>query len=99
EAVAIGMVIESSLACPSQPILTSEVRTRVAEQIKKAVVNAGLPTKIKMINLEEILKIILADKKNINREILMSLPRRIGKVIPNIKISSEKIRSAIDHYN
>jgi len=96
EAVAIGMIIESSLACPSQPILTSEVRIRVAEQIKKAVINAGLPTKIKITNSEEILKIILSDKKNIKGNILMSLPKRIGKVIPNIKISLEKIKSAID---
>ena len=99
EAVAIGMMIESNLAGNNESILACKVRTRMAEKIRKAVVNAGLPTEIEMTSSEEILKIILTDKKNIKGEILMSLPKRIGKIIPNIKISLEKIKNVIDHYN
>lgn len=95
EAVAIGMIVESNLACHSQPVLTSEVGTRMAETIKKAIENAGLPTNIKNIKVEDILKIILSDKKNVRGEILFSLPKEIGKVIPNVKISMEVIKKLL----
>ena len=88
EAVAIGMVAESNLASSNRPGCT-------AEMIEKAVINAGLPIKIKNIKSEDIMKMILTDKKNIRGEILFSLPKKIGKVIPNIKISQEVIRNSL----
>lgn len=84
EAIAIGMVSESNLASFKWPTCTEEL-------IKIAVINAGLPSKIRGIKSEDIMKIIMNDKKNVRGEILFSLPEKIGKVIPNIKISQESI--------
>lgn len=88
EAVAIGMIAESNL--------TSEVHPSLAKQIKVAVINAGLPTKIKGIKSRDILKMILTDKKNISGEINFSLPKKIGEVIPNVKISQAKIKNLLN---
>ncbi|VVA43646.1 hypothetical protein CANDROIZ_200001 [Candidatus Roizmanbacteria bacterium] len=38
---------------------------------------------------------IFSDKKNIRGEILLSLPEKIGKVIPNVKIPHEQIKSLL----
>lgn len=97
EAVAIGMVIESRLARLCQPTHNLGGYD-TAESIEKAVANAGLPTKIKNINVEEIMKIISSDKKNISGEILFSLPEKIGKVIPNVKVSKELIKKSLQIY-
>jgi 3-dehydroquinate synthase len=88
EAVAIGMIAESNL--------TSEVHPSLAKQIKVAVINAGLPTKIEGIKSRDILKMILTDKKNISGEINFSLPKKIGEVIPNVKISQAKIKNLLN---
>ncbi|MFA5770104.1 MAG: 3-dehydroquinate synthase [Patescibacteria group bacterium] len=97
EAVAIGMILESNLACLCQPIhnLGGYV-SGVAELIEEAVVNSGLPTEIKNIKVEDIIKIILSDKKNVGGEILFSLPKKIGKVVPNVKISKEVIKNLLN---
>ena len=95
EAVAIGMVIESQIACLDEPILTSEVRIRMAEEIKKAIANAGLPTKAKDIKSEEIMKMILSDKKNSSGKINWSLPKRIGEVIVNVEVPNDLVIKAI----
>jgi len=91
EAVAIGMIIESNLASSNCVSCTAEDFLL----IKKAIINAGLPTKIEMTNSEEILKIIFADKKNIRGEILFSLPEKIGKVVPNVIISKTQIEKIL----
>lgn len=88
EAVAIGMVAECRLASSNCVSWTGDL-----EIIEKAIAHAGLPTKIPKIKLEDVMKVIQADKKNIHEEILFSLPEKIGKVVPNIKISREKIRN------
>jgi len=95
EAVAVGMIVESHLAFLCHPILTSEVRISLAGQIKKAVVNAGLPTKISNIKSEDILKKILSDKKNFSGKINWSLPKRIGRVNVNVKVPNELVVKAI----
>lgn len=95
EAVAIGMVAESKLACLCQPVRTSEVRTRVAEQIKRAIVKAGLPVKIENIKSEDILKTILSDKKNSSGKVNWSLPKRIGKVLINVEVPDDLVVKAI----
>jgi len=89
------MIVESHLAFLCHPILTSEVRISLAGQIKKAVVNAGLPTKISNIKSEDILKKILSDKKNFSGKINWSLPKRIGRVNVNVKVPNELVVKAI----
>jgi 3-dehydroquinate synthase len=91
EAVAIGMVAESKLA-------SSNLRGCTAETfllIKKAIINAGLPTKIEMTNSEDILKMILNDKKNSSGKINWSLPKKIGKISININLPEDLIVKAI----
>ena len=95
EAVAIGMVAESNLACLCQPVRTSGVRTRVAELVEKAVINAGLPANIHFIKSGDILKMILIDKKNTNKKILWSLPRRVGRVDINVEAPDDLVIKAI----
>jgi 3-dehydroquinate synthase len=96
EAVAIGMIAESNLASLCQPVLTAGVRTRVAEEIKRVIMKAGLPTKIKNIKVEDIMEMILSDKKNNRGEILFSLPEKIGKVVTDIKIPQEVIKKSLE---
>ena len=96
EAVAIGMIAESNLARLCQPVLTSEVETRVAETIKEAIINAGLPTKVKDIKTEDIMKMILNDKKNSSGKINWSLPEKIGKVLVNVNVAEGLIIKAIE---
>ncbi|MFA6016914.1 MAG: 3-dehydroquinate synthase [Patescibacteria group bacterium] len=93
EAVAIGMVVESHLACLCHP--THNLGGCTAELIKNAVIFAGLPTKITDIKAEDIMKIIKADKKNIKGEILFSLPKKIGIIISNVKISQKEIKNLL----
>jgi len=94
EAVAIGMVAESNLACLCRP--THNLRgCTVAELIEKAIIDAGLPTKIRNIKKEDILKIILSDKKNLSGKINWSLPQRIGKVLINVEVPDDLVVKAI----
>lgn len=90
EAVAVGMVAESKLA-------SSNRRGCMAELIKKALINAGLPVNIKNIKSEDIIKIILSDKKNTNGIINWSLPKAIGEVIINVKMKKDLIIRAINY--
>lgn len=91
EAVAIGMVAESNLASSNWSSCTAET----AELIKEAVKNAGLPTKIKNIRSEDIMKVILSDKKNLSGKIKWSLPKRIGKVLVNVEVPNDLVIKAI----
>jgi len=94
EAVAIGMIAESYLACLSRPTYNLGGYA-TANIIKRVIINAGLPTKIKNIKTKDILKMILTDKKNISGKVNWSLPKKIGEVEINIKVPQEQIVKAI----
>lgn len=94
EAVAIGMIAESNSACLSRPMHNR--RGCTAEVIKKALIKAGLPTKIKNINLENVMKAIISDKKNTDEIINWSLPKRIGKVLVNINVPKNQVIKAVE---
>ncbi len=94
EAIAIGMVAESNLACLCQPIHNLR-GCIVAELIKKVLINAGLPVNIKNIRSEDIIEIILNDKKNDRGNINWSLPKKIGEVLINVKAREDLIIKAI----
>ncbi len=83
EAVAIGMVAEARLS--GKDLLIIE------ESLKKI----GLPVKVKNIKSEDIMNMILTDKKNSAGKINWSLPKKIGKVEINIEVSEEKVIKAI----
>ncbi len=91
EAVAIGMIAESKIASSNRRGCTATD----LELIKKAIKNAGLPTKIKNIKTEDIIKMILSDKKNFRGEILFSLPKKIGEVLVNTNVQEDLIIKAI----
>jgi len=95
EAVAIGMVAETNLASSNCVSCTAGDFLL----IKKAIIKTGLPSVIPNIKIEDIIKIMLFDKKNNQGGILFSLPEKIGKVIPNIKITLGRIKNIINHYN
>ena len=82
EAVAIGMVAEARLS--GKDLLIIE------ESLKKI----GLPVKVKNIKSEDIMNMILTDKKNSAGKINWSLPKKIGKVEINIEVSEEKVIKA-----
>jgi 3-dehydroquinate synthase len=88
EAIAIGMIAESKLALSNRVGCT-------AKFIERAIINAGLPTKIRNIKKEDILKMILSDKKNFSGKINWSLPKKIGEVLVNVKVSDELVVKAI----
>jgi 3-dehydroquinate synthase len=90
EAVALGMIIESQLA-NKLGILSNEDLKIIEKSIRKA----GLMSNTLSVRIPDILKMIASDKKNIKGEILLSLPKSIGKVVPNIKISPQKIKSCL----
>jgi len=94
EAIAIGMVVESHLACLCQP-MNNLGGCIVARLVEKVVMNAGLPTKITNIKTEDIMKIISSDKKNTLGKINFSLPEKIGKISVNINVSEDLIVKAI----
>lgn len=107
EAVALGMIAESHLACLSRP--THNLGGCTAELIKDAVKNSGLPTKVSSLNLcchfreggnpdifiHNILQIITFDKKNICKKISWSLPEKIGKVLVNVEVPNDLVIKAI----
>ncbi len=92
EAVAIGMVAENNLA-------SSNLRGCTAKDfllIKKAIINAGLPSTITNIKTEDVVKMILTDKKNSHGTINWSLPRKIGEVLINVKAQENLVIKAIE---
>jgi 3-dehydroquinate synthase len=88
EAVAIGMIAESKLASSNCVSCTAA--------IEKAVHNAGLPTRIKNLSIEDILHVMAFDKKNIKKKILWSLPRKIGEVLINVNVPEDRVIKAIE---
>jgi len=91
ESVTIGMIAETNLASSNLRGCTAKDFTL----IKKAIVNAGLPTKVKDITLKDVIKIISSDKKNTDGIINWSLPKRIGKVLVNVNVQEDLVIEAI----
>ncbi|KKT48029.1 MAG: 3-dehydroquinate synthase [Candidatus Gottesmanbacteria bacterium GW2011_GWA2_44_17] len=91
EAVAIGMVAESKLAS-----LLGLLSDKDFKKIKNSLINAGLPVNIKNIKSKNIKKIILSDKKNSHGTINWSLPKKIGKVLINVKAREDLVIKAIE---
>lgn len=90
----IGHAIESLSWKTNKPLLHGEA-VAIGMIVESNLASAGLPTKIRGIKLENIMKKILSDKKNIKDKILFSLPEKIGKVIPNVKISQKTIKKLL----
>lgn len=90
EAVAIGMIAASKISKALKLIDLANYQ-RIFDLIK----NCQLPTRIRRINLEAIMKSLSYDKKFIGRRNRFVLPLKIGKVIIKEGIRENIIRSAI----
>jgi len=97
EAVAVGIVAECKLASSNLRGCTAVLSENNFKSIEKSIINAGLPTKVKDIKSDDIIKMILSDKKNNRETINWSLPKKIGKVAFNIKESNNLVIKAIKY--
>ncbi len=88
EAVAVGMIIEASIACHKN-ICKEEERIKIGNIIKKLQLPFNLDSG--RLDLEKCWNTILLDKKNKNGIIRFVLPERIGKVHLVQPISKEDI--------
>ena len=82
EAVAIGIIAESKISQLSGYISQSDY-----EKIKQSIKNAGLPVHYGLqISFDELISIMVGDKKNVGGKINWTLLKRIGQAVFNIKI-------------
>ncbi|MGD9678609.1 MAG: 3-dehydroquinate synthase [Vulcanibacillus sp.] len=92
EAVAIGMVFASKLACKLE-ITSQEVGDFTLEIIKKFKLPTLIPTTY---NTDEIINIMMRDKKFRNNQIRMVLPTTIGSVMIKEGIEKKTIAEVIE---
>ena len=74
EAISIGMIIAATLSYKLKKMPENEL-FEIINHIKKA----GLPSSLNQVNYNNLYKIILRDKKNINGKINLILLKRLGK--------------------
>lgn len=91
EAVAIGMITEARLSN-----FLGILSKNNLNKIEKSIIRACLPIKIKNIKSEDIIKMILIDKKNSSGKINWSLPEKIGKVLININVQKKLVIKAVE---
>jgi 3-dehydroquinate synthase len=84
EAIAIGMVAETRMSGNADGAL-----------IESLLLRWGLPISISGISQSQINSVILTDKKNKAGEVLWSLPKRIGNVESDRKLTKEIINQGI----
>jgi len=91
EAVAIGMITEARLSN-----FLGILSKNNLNKIEKLIIGACLPIKIKNIKSEDIIKMILIDKKNSSGKINWSLPEKIGKVLINVNVQKNLVTKAVE---
>ncbi len=92
EAVAAGMVMEGYIAWKKGLLGQGEFR-EISDYIKKIFGMADLPSD------ERWLVALSQDKKNRGKEILMALPKSIGKAVFDIPVSAAEILAAVAGYS
>jgi len=92
EAVALGIVAESYLS-----FLNGGLKESDFDLIKQALKKQGFALKCKNLKKQDILKLMLKDKKNVGKKIKWTLLRAIGSAIYDVECSSPDISKAIDH--
>ncbi len=90
EAVSIGMVAEGKISN-----LLGLLSDEECKQVEKAMIQAGLPTRVPDLAVNEILERIKSDKKNIKGETKFTLLAGIGKAVYNQQLDEEIIRKVI----
>ena len=90
EAVSIGMIAEAKLA---QEL--GLINENVLEEIKKALVSAGLPVKTSLKDIDLLISLISKDKKSDGGKINWTLIKGIGEAVINQTVDEQKVRTAL----
>ncbi len=93
EAVALGMIMETQLSL-LENLISEETAERIIQQIKKFYPYISIAE----FNNEEILSLMLNDKKNENGKINFSILTAVGKCNFDYKVSKENIIKSLDFY-
>ncbi|WP_407929714.1 3-dehydroquinate synthase [Kangiella shandongensis] len=97
EAVAIGMVLAAEFA-ESSKLLTSEE----SERIRLLISQFGLPVSLRDFNQvltsSKLVNSMMMDKKNVDEDLTLILPKSIGKVTINHSVASQKVEQFLRQY-
>jgi 3-dehydroquinate synthase len=92
EAIAVGMIAEAFIAQQKNLMLRAEL-IEIMEYLKQIYPKVTLPG-----NTDQIIALMLQDKKNRDKKILMALPERIGQARWDIEVSPAEIADALNYY-
>lgn len=90
DAVAIGMIGALELAC-----YLGDLDRDSADRVKRLILSWGLPVSFPAHLLEDILELLIHDKKVAGRELTFVLPTALGQVMLKKGISREIVRKAM----
>lgn len=92
EAVSIGMVAEAKAS-----VLSGILKEAVLENIEKALLNAGLPIRRKITDLEKVRELISNDKKSDKGQIKWTLLKGLGEATIDQDLSPEILRNSLKY--
>jgi 3-dehydroquinate synthase len=92
EAIAIGMIAESFVA-QRKNLLSEKEGNEIATYLKRIYPKVTLPA-----TLDNIVSLMLQDKKNKGNKILMALTEGIGKASWDVEVSPAEIEEALNYY-
>lgn len=97
EAVAIGMAMAADYAVQNQLLAESEAQ-RIKALIKHFGLPINLPLQTKVIKAKEIVGAMALDKKNVDADLTLILPKAIGEVTIRHNIKSQDIERFLVQY-
>jgi len=92
EAIAMGMIMESFIACEKKLISTDQLN-EITSYLIQIFEKQDMPWGDALV-----IQLVTQDKKNRGKEILMALPEGIGKAKWDIAISEEELERSFDYY-
>jgi 3-dehydroquinate synthase len=92
EAIAVGMIAEAYIAKQKNLISHSEL-IEIKDYLKQIYPKVSLPG-----SFEQIMKLMLQDKKNKGNKILMALPEGIGQARWDIEVSPAEVEESLNYY-
>jgi 3-dehydroquinate synthase len=92
EAIAVGMIAEAYIA-QQKNLLTQTEQREISEYLKKIYPKVSLPE-----SFDNILTLMMQDKKNKGNTILMALPNGIGQARWDIAVSPAEVVEGLKYY-
>lgn len=92
EAIAMGMIAEAFIAEKKKMITRSEL-DEISRYLKKIYPKVELPS-----SFEDLIKLMVQDKKNKGNKILMALTAGIGHAQWDVEVNPEEIEEALNYY-